>query len=102
MFLASKQLESTGVRSGHRPKVNSCVFFFFFFFVFNQKKVPFILRNLFLLNICNPQPIAHNTTFLYPLTKGIACGNKQMLEWAVWHEVYHQSRKSIFTVLVSL
>lgn len=75
---------------------------FVLFFFLNQKKVPFILRNLFLLNICNPQPIAHNATFLSSLTKGIACGNKQMLEWAVWHEVYHQPRKSIFTVLVSL
>lgn len=97
VFLASQQLKSTGARRGYRPKVNSQFGFFF-----NQKKVPFILRNLFLLNICSPQLIAHNATFLSSFTKGIAFGNKQMLEWAVWHEVYHQPRKSIFTVLVSL
>lgn len=56
------------------------------------------MRNLFLLNICNPQLIAHNATSLSSFTKGIAFGNKQMLEWAVWH----QPRESIFTVLVSL
>jgi len=89
VFLASQQLKSTGARSGYRPKANSYVVFFFF----NQKKVAFILRNLFLLNICNPKPIAHNATFLSSLTKRTTCGNKQMLEWAVWHEVYHQPRK---------
>lgn len=48
-----------------------------------QRKVLFIQRNLFLLNIYNRQPIAQEATWHYFPTAGGLGGHEQMLEWPV-------------------
>lgn len=69
VILASKQLKSTGAGSMHSPKINMT---WEERGVGEQRKVLFIQRNLFLLNICNVQPIAQEATWPYFPTNGRA------------------------------
>lgn len=67
-----------------------------------QRKVLFIQRNLFLLNICNLQPIAQEATWRYFPHKRESWVVMSRCSSGLWREVHHPSRRSIFTVLVSL
>lgn len=69
VILASKQLKSTGAGNMHSPKINMT---WEERGVGEQRKVLFIQRNLFLLNICNVQPIAQEATWPYFPTNGRA------------------------------